>query len=61
MQAALRDAIDVKLAKEGEVSILRKSAEKVFCLSDFPLNDPYSNDSPLDISNSCSPNSAIKG
>jgi hypothetical protein len=29
MQTALQDAIDVKLAKEGEVSILRKSIEKV--------------------------------
>jgi hypothetical protein len=30
IQTALQDAIDVKLAKEGEVSILRKSVEKVF-------------------------------
>jgi hypothetical protein len=30
IQMAMQDAIDVKLAKEGEVSILRKSMEKVF-------------------------------
>jgi hypothetical protein len=30
MQTALQNAIDVKLAKEGEVSVLRKSVEKVF-------------------------------
>jgi hypothetical protein len=31
MKASLQDAIDLKLAKEGEVSILRKSIERVRC------------------------------
>jgi len=29
MQSALKNALEVKLAKEGEVSILRKNIEKV--------------------------------
>ena len=29
IQAALKEAVDVKFAKEGEVTILRKNMEKV--------------------------------
>jgi len=32
IQAALKDSINAKLIKEGEVTILRKGIEKVFCI-----------------------------
>ena len=60
MQTALQNAIDVKLAKEGEVSVLRKSVEKVFFLQ-FSSECPLILMTLLDISNPCSPNSTIKG
>lgn len=60
IQSALKDAVDAKLAKEGEVSILRKNIEKASHLATLHLLIRNSNYK-IDDSESCSPAIATKG